>query len=259
MGISSREPARIALPSGRSWLASTHSRMSTSSRVPRMRAPISGCFRISFHSLSSSGPALQRIDPGRPTLPMSWRIPASRTRSARYSLSPSSRAIIWDSRRPAWNAWRCPNRAGRAPGEAHHRREVGRRVQGPPQGSAQHLLDLGAGDHGAVAAEQLRRVDRLLGELDQLLDGRRVGRVSGDPDARRQGHELVAEAAADAGQQLLGEQVRVGLLALGHDDRELGGPGPGDGVDPPGRLTEERPIAAAARRRSCARAPRSRP
>ena len=49
-----------------------------------------------------SGPGLHRMESGTPILPMSWRIPASRTRSHPSSSNPSSRAIISQRRPTVW-------------------------------------------------------------------------------------------------------------------------------------------------------------
>ena len=73
----------------------------------------------------------------------------------------------------------------------------------------------------------------------------------GDADAGREAKLGLAEDAPEAGEDLLGEQEGGALVGL-RQDRELGDAGTGDGVDPAGRVVEQRAISViAGRSRGC--------
>ena len=166
--------------------------MSSSSAPPRIRAPISGCLRIWACSSSVSGPGLRRIASGTPILPMSWRTPATRTRSTCSRRQPE---LARHQLAVAPDGLRVARGAGVAHverlGEVEHGDEVGvAAVRGLVVADRQDALDLGAVEDGAVAAEGLGRVERLVRGSQQRVGGGAMSRVGGDAEAQRERDRL---------------------------------------------------------------------
>ena len=69
-----------------------------------IRSPISVCFRISSHSISSSGPGLRRISSGIAILPRSWSSAARRRTSTSSASRPSWRPTA-TARRETLSCW----------------------------------------------------------------------------------------------------------------------------------------------------------
>ena len=155
----------------------------------RIRAPSSGCLRISVHSCSSSAPGFLQDGVGDPDLA---DVVQHAGEVHALDLVGAHAHLGRDRTRVATDELRVPGGAGVAHvkrlGEHEHRGEVALLDNGLTRLLAEQVGgDLAVEDDGAVAAQRLRGEDRAVGAGQELLGGGAVLGIARDARARPSG------------------------------------------------------------------------
>ena len=149
-----------------------------------------------------------------------------------------------DRTRVATDELRVPGGAGVAHvkrlGEHEHRGEVALLDSGLTRLLAEQAGgDLAVEDHGAVAAERLRREHRAVGAGQELLGGGAVLGIARDAERDRQ--PVLGERFPHLAAQPVRQHVRPVFVRVRRDQRELLPADPSSDVDPPLAFLEDRP------------------